>query len=55
MMEPEFDLIEFKRRYPKSAMFFGLFCLAWFILVAMLFCYALAYALSVIVSAFVGV
>jgi len=54
-MEPEFDLIEFKKHYPKSAMFFGLFCLAWFILAGCLFCYALAYAISVIVSAFVGV
>jgi hypothetical protein len=54
-MDPEFDILEFKKRYPKSAMFFGLFCLAWFIFVAMLFCYALAYSISVIASAFVGV
>ena len=54
-MEPEFDLVEFKKHYQKSAMFFGLFCLAWFIFVAMLFCYALACAIAIIILAFAGV
>lgn len=54
-MDSEFDLVEFKRHYPRLAMCLGLCGLAWFLLVAYLFCYALAYAISIIVLAFFGV
>lgn len=52
-MDEEFDIVKFKQHHPRLAMCFGLLGLAWFVLAACVFCYALAYALSVIVSAFV--
>jgi hypothetical protein len=54
-MDEEFDIVKFKQHHPRLAMLLGLFGLTWFVFVASLFCYALACALSVIASAFVGV
>jgi hypothetical protein len=54
-MDEEFDIVKFKQHHPRLAMCFGLLGLTWFVLAACVFCYALACALSVIASAFVGV